>query len=129
MKNKVLLLIVLGATALIALGLYCGLKSLVGSIYDSRSCQQYNIDNIELRTGMDVPKVASVDCSCKDNVKTSSFVLDTSKFDLDDYIRKSKLIRLSDNTYAANGENEDTRWRATLDPRTVELSFRLEYKD
>lgn len=60
-------------------------------IFNTKSCQLYNIDNIELRTGVDIPNITSTECTCEDNVKISKFIIDTELVDINRYINRNDL--------------------------------------
>ena len=125
MKN---ILIGVGAVIGILLLLYLGVLGLSRHIFHQTSCEQFNIDNIELRTGINIPSIVHVDCDRQGNIKTSKFVIDTSKVDIKKYIASNKFVR-SDRLYVANGDNDNTKWDATLDPRTNQLNVHIEYKE
>lgn len=44
----------------------------------SGSCEQFNIDSFEITSGMNIPKVTSVDCFANDSLRISLFYLDLS---------------------------------------------------
>ena len=67
------ILFLLGAIVGIPLLFMVGCKSLVKTIYQSMDCDQFNIDHIELRTGIDVPKIRRKYCQLKDSTRTVEF--------------------------------------------------------
>jgi hypothetical protein len=97
-------------------------------IYNRKDCVRFNIDNIETRTGIDVP--ATIDCKCnmEGMTKTSTFILDTSVTVLDAYIGRNGFEPGSDG-YVKTGENEKTIWNASLNKETAELHFKIQYLD
>ena len=97
-------------------------------IFNYVSCEQFNIDNIELRTGIDVPKVQkeNILCSCTDTTKTSSFMIDLEKVELDSYLDRNGFV-LADKLYKKSNKNEFTDWVAEYDPKENILSFDLKY--
>ncbi len=101
-------------------------------IYNSCDCERFNIDNIELRTGINIPKIKNVDCSYNENTKTknSSFIIDTEKVDLDDYILKNKLAKseLSE-LYIKLNDTESHSYKGVLDKNTGKLAIEIIYKD
>lgn len=122
------LVLIFGAISVLAIGAILGFRSLVSHIYDHVDCEQFNIDNIEVRTGIDIPAVTDVDCSCNEQktVKTSTFVLDIGQVDLDHYVTRNKFKAVN-GQYENTGERKDTRWKATLDKERHELTVRVEY--
>ena len=126
MKNLLrAILITIGIILLLMLGF----KTLVKSIYKSKDCEMYNIDNIELRTGIDIPKVLDVNCEFNDstNTKVAVFTLDTSRFNLSEYIIRNKFEKV-DSIFKNTGDENDSRWAAELEPVTASLRVELEYK-
>lgn len=122
------LLIGLTALVLLMVMLYGGLHLFGKIIYDSQSCDMYNIDNIELRTGINVPQISSTDCECKDNRKFSKFVIDTSKVDIDDYISRNDFT-LIDDLYIKENDTKNSTYKVVFNKKTAELSVDLTYKD
>ncbi len=105
-----------------------GFKLLARHIYQRTDCERFNIDNIELRTGINIPKIVDYDCSCGDGFKNSSFVLDPEYTAVEDYALKHEF-KLHEGMYLAEGDNENTRWKASLDPESNRLEVHIEYKD
>ena len=90
-------------------------------------CEQFNIDNIELRTGIDIPPVTEkVDCQSDGTIKTSSFIIEES-VDLMAYLEKNKFEK-NDSLYTVVGTNDGSEWNATVNSRTRVLNVRLVYK-
>lgn len=117
---SVLLVLFLGAA---------GCKSLISHIYKRVDCEQFNIDNVEVRTGINIPSVTDVDCECNETktLKTNTFVLNSAIVDLSDYASKNKFI-LEDGQYKNIGKREDTEWEAILNPETSELKVVIKYR-
>lgn len=124
MKN---LFIGLGAAVLAIVLLMGGCKALNTHIYACQDCERFNIDNIELRTGLNIPSVTAVECNYENNIKMAKFLLDVDKFDLSEYISKNELS-LEDDMYFKRGEREDTKWLVALDAETAELFVTINYK-
>ena len=101
-------------------------NSLVTSIFNRHDCERFNIDNIEVRTGRDIPAVTDCDCKSENMTKTSVFTLDTSVIQVAEYREKHKFIA-TDSLYIRQDSNEYTKWKATLNHKTAELSFILHY--
>jgi len=101
-------------------------------IYNSCDCESFNIDNIELRTGINIPKIKNVDCNYNENTKTkkSSFIIDTEKVDLEDYMIKNKLVKSgSSELYIKSNDIESHSYKGILDKKTGKLDIEIIYKD
>ena len=96
MKSKYILLGIAGLL-LIALMLIIGLRTLVMSIANQRTCEWANIDNIELNARIDVPSIIDSDCEYLEaiNTKKAYFKFDLADFDADRYIEVHKLKKLN----------------------------------
>ena len=105
-----------------------GFRALSGHIYERTDCERFNIDNIELRTGIDIPAVLSTKCESDGIIKQAVFVLDTAHFDLEEYLLTYEFKR-NNFRYFARGENERTRWSAIYMPSSQELRVNVKYKD
>jgi len=102
-------------------------KSLVSNIYHSMDCDRFNIDHIELRTGIDVPKITRNFCELNDSSRLVSFQLLKSGTDKAAYA--AKYFTWKEGSYFnAAGENQDTYWSASLDTTTSELVFNIRYR-
>jgi hypothetical protein len=119
--------IIIGGVALFFLTSIGGLYLLGYHIYNNVSCNTFNIDNIELRTGLNIPEVTQTDCVCDENSKLSQFTIDSEQVNLHDYIAQNNFVRQNDH-YTASGSNPDTRWNANLDTANYQLSVMIEYK-
>jgi len=95
-KYKYILLGIVGLL-LLALVLITGLRTLVMSIANQRTCEWANIDNIELNARIDVPSIIDSDCEYLEviNTKKAYFEFDLADFDADRYIEVNKLKRLN----------------------------------
>jgi len=120
------IIIIVSIVAFVALFLLA-FNGLAKHIFNRTDCERFNIDNIEVRTGVNVPKVDSYDCSCSDFVKQASFILD-SKLDLVEYIEKNRFEEVN-GIYQKQNNNQYTNWRAKLNTESRELSFSIEYLD
>ena len=103
-------------------------KLLTGHIYDRKDCERFNIDNLECRTGVNVPAVKDGDCECDGKVKESSFTLDIEDNRVESYLSKNGFKKVSD-YYHRKGENEDTKWEVLFNTENKKLSFVVEYLD
>lgn len=108
--------------------LYGGVHLFGWHIYNTQSCQRFNIDNIELRTGVNIPAVTSTDCECKDNKKVSKFIIDTQKVDLDDYISRNNFT-LVDDLYIKENDTKNSTYKVIFNKKTAELIVDLTYKN
>ena len=95
-KYKYILLGIVGLL-LMALVLIIGLRTLVMSIANQRTCEWANIDNIELNARIDVPSIIDSDCEYLEaiNTKKAYFAFDLVDFDADRYIEVNKLKKLN----------------------------------
>jgi len=118
----------LGIMVVAILTIMGGVKLLVNHIYHRQGCERFNIDNIELRTGINIPAVSDFDCNCEANRKTSKFVINTQEVELDLYIDDNQFELVNDQ-YLKQGDNENTKWKATLDKATAELIVDIEYRN
>ncbi len=121
------LLILIAVIIAIPLLLMQGCRSLVKNIYYSMDCNQFNIDHIELRTGIDIPQIKRNYCELTGTKRTVSFHLLKTGQEKTDYAEK--YFHWSEGHLFINeGSNEDTRWFASLDTLTSELIFELHYQ-
>ena len=126
MKNHLLVLILfLSAPIFLLAGCY-GLSK---HIYSRMDCKAFNIDNIEVRTGVNIPAVVSSECEIEqaEKRKMSRFTIDASRVKVKDYIARNNFMQEGD-LYTISGENDETQWSAVLDPETNELSFKILYR-
>jgi len=123
-KTIIITLIGVSLTLFLIVG---GVVLLNKHIYSQQSCERFNIDNIELRTGINIPTITSSNCSCKKNHKVSTFVIDTLSVDLKEYIKKNRFS-LVENNFINKGVRSDTKWKAHLDIKTAVLKVAIEYR-
>ena len=81
-KKNVLLL--LSVSIGLPLLFMTGCRALVKNIYQSMDCDQFNIDHIELRTGINIPSVQRNYCELIDSVRSVSFqvLLNTEELEI-----------------------------------------------
>nr|WP_321223043.1 hypothetical protein [uncultured Psychroserpens sp.] len=96
-------------------------------IYNTQSCELFNIDNIELRTGVNIPEITSSDCDCHNNHKEAKFIINKQEVDLENYVSKNNF-RLVHDLYVKENDNENSTYRVTLNKQTAELIINLTYK-
>ncbi len=125
MKN---ILIVASSIALFLILLLGGCRALIYTIANSNTCERFNIDNIEVRTGIDIPSVMNVDCMYENGLKNVTFTLDTSKVKIEEYLNRNKFI-WQDSMYINNGERERTKWHAEYRKELAALKMKIVYKD
>ncbi|MCD2259840.1 hypothetical protein [Psychroserpens luteolus] len=122
------LLLGIALIGLLMLILYGSLQGFGRYIYNSQSCERFNIDNIELRTGINIPDVTSTECTCENNKKISKFTIDTDKVDLDYYISKNKLTLVNE-LYIKENDTKNSTYKVTFNKNTAELIVDLIYKN
>ena len=88
-------------------------------------CDQFNIDHIELRTGIDVPKVKRQSCQLNHSLRTVEFVVLLHSEDLKAY--SAKYFNWEAPLFIAEGVRSDTKWHASLDTTTRALIFKINY--
>lgn len=101
-------------------------------IYNSCDCERFNIDNIELRTGINIPSIKNVDCIYNEATKTkkSTFMIDTEKVDIKDYILKNKLVKSdAEDFYVKSNDIKSHSYKGILDKNTGKLDIEIIYKD
>lgn len=101
-------------------------------IYNSCDCERFNIDNIELRTGINIPSIKSEECFYDENTKTkkSSFIIDKQKVDIEDYIQKNNLVSFNSNElYSKIYDAKKQSYKVFLDKKTGKLNIEIVYKD
>ena len=145
LKN-ILILAICFIIAVVCLG-YVGIRSFTKNIYNSQNCEWANIDNIEMRTMVGIPKIASSECKYDSLSKTKKvlFILD-KELNTEDYIDKNKLQKLASTEKLAsfNLNLEDitpetlyfrektTEWESykiVLDSKSRKLWVELKYLD
>ncbi|WP_339889155.1 hypothetical protein [uncultured Flavobacterium sp.] len=125
-------LIIVSAIALFFLLVGFGFYGFSKMIYNSCSCEQFNIDNIELRTGINIPKIKSVDCTYDESTKTkkATFIIDLEKVDIEDYIQQNKLVQSdADELYIKSYDAKNHSYKGTLNKITGKLDIEIIYKD
>jgi hypothetical protein len=121
------LLIIITVVVAFPLLLIQGCKSLAKNIYYSMDCDSFNIDHIELRTGIDIPQIKRNYCELDEMKRTVSFQLLKTGQEKTAYAEK--YFKWSkDHLFTNEGSNKQTRWFASLDTLTSELIFELHYK-
>lgn len=104
-------------------------KGLIHFIYHHMDCNEFNIDHIEVRTGIDVPKTVSSICHLsEDQTKRKvDFVLDTTVVDIDRWLKMNKFAK-SGKQYVKLASLEDHDWQATFERDKHQLSVQIVYK-
>lgn len=120
------------------------------------SCDRFNIDSLELITGLDVPPTLHVNCFEDEKYRTSAFTLDDEALsnsdrygDIEGYSdyfefsrnrqpfilndisigRDINAISNSGAVYFKEGEGKSYIWRAVVIPSANELIIEIERKD
>ncbi|MBC7885520.1 MAG: hypothetical protein H7X99_08595 [Saprospiraceae bacterium] len=152
-KNvKAIAITLTSVTILAGLG-FLGFLKFTRSIHQQRSCEWANIDNIELHTGIDIPKILTSDCEYnkKLNTKTASFSIDTGNVDISKYILRNKFNKIQAMTgfgleellknehiaglkstsglYYAKGSSLGETWQSILENPTGKLWVTIKFKD
>jgi hypothetical protein len=122
------ILIVIGALALIVLLFMGGTRLLIRHIYNRTDCGMFNIDNIELRTGIDIPDINESNCKSDGKIKRCEFTLDMNKIRLSHYVERNGFSQ-EDSLFVRRGEREDTKYEVKLDPLSAKLFVEIVYKD
>jgi hypothetical protein len=95
-------------------------------------CERFNIDNIELRTGINIPSIKNVECTYDKRTKTKkiSFIIETEKVTIEDYILENKFV-LSDSEklYIKSNDTKNYSYKITLNKVTGKLDIEIIYKD
>ena len=70
-----------------------GFRTLTRSIYEQRTCEWANIDNLELHAKVNIPKISSSDCEYnrETNTKKAYFVVKKDMLAIDKYLDANKL--------------------------------------
>jgi len=105
-----------------------GCRYFIHYIGNYNQCDRFNIDNVELRTGINIPAVKSIDCIYHDSVKRVTFYFDVDKVDLDKYLTDNDFVR-DGSLYTKAGNNDRTEWSATFSRSEAALKMRIYYKD
>ena len=160
MKNKFLKTILWTLLTIIGI-VFVGYGGCVGCVLviaESNNCERYNIDNIELRTGIDIPTICR-DQECRScildktaNTKTNYFRILTDVEDMDRYVARNSFIPVNEvdldlsvfaelvkipeitsdnkqNFYYNSGIIKRTRRLAVLDKNSGDLWIYIKYKD
>ena len=120
--------IIIGPIGLLILMFMGSVKLLAIHIYNRTDCDRFNIDNVELRTGIDIPNIQSNECNCSEGLKSNTFVLDLDSGKLERYIQRNKFIA-HEALFINKGETEYSSWSAIFNPSTNELKIDLSYKN
>lgn len=147
-KKKIGFLMFSIVIAVISIG-YLGMKTLTTGVYQSRSCDWANIDNIESRTMINIPSIADCECSYseKSDCKLAVFTLDLDTEDILNYVALNgfepvdkpapELIAALGNNFkhepgaklyrkSGNRPKEES-FEMLLDPQTKKLFVSLQY--
>lgn len=118
--------LVLLAVFLFGGSLVWGFDQLSNSIYHHTDCERFNIDHIELRTGINIPAVTSSVCDfdAVQNRKVSSFTL--AEIAIDEYAARNHFEQVA-GKYTRSGSGPAHQWEAELDPETNILTVKIAY--
>ena len=112
-RNKTArILLIIAIIFAIPILLMKGCQSLAKEIYWSMDCDQFNIDHIELRTGIDIPKITRNYCELSPTQRKVSFQLHKSGKDKAQYA--ATYFKYSgDHLFSANGIRLNRHWSMT----------------
>lgn len=152
-STKIITIILTIATVFGGLG-YLGLRKFTRSIYSQRTCEWANIDNIELHTEIDIPKIKKCDCEYKkeQNIKMARFDIDERNVDINSYIKANNFKKLnstadvsfddilkmetnvkelmsSPDLFYTKGSYNGETWQTLLENSTGRLWVTIKYKD
>lgn len=121
--------IILLTVALLIGVFFAAIYALSSHIYLRQDCEQFNIDNIEMRAKIDIPAVLDVNCRMDEatNIKYSEFTINQQRVNLEDYIVKHQF-KSQGELYTRKGSQEDTDWEMTLDKNSGKMSIKITYK-
>jgi len=119
------LLIMLVCVIAVPILLFKGCTGLGKTIYTSMDCDRFNIDHIEMRTGIDIQQIERSYCRLSNDKREVSF--QSLKDGASELAYAQKYFTWDGATFTASGSNPDTKWQASLDTVTNELYFKLNY--
>lgn len=120
------MLYIIGGIAINILLFMGGCRVLSKHIFNRQDCDRFNIDNIEMRTGIDIPAIEKASCECGPGTKDSEFTLALEPNEYDYYLTRNKF-ELKDDLYINEKKDEYTKWSAVLDTSTQNLKVHLDY--
>ena len=105
-KKLVVFSIIIVSSVALILSIAFGFRAFTTSIYQQRTCEWANIDNLEMHAKVDVPKIFASDCEYVEatNTKKAYFLVDKSKLDLERYLRLNKLKSISNRSEIPSGK-------------------------
>lgn len=122
-----LLLKIVGGLVLAAFLFMGGCSLLTKHIFSRQDCERFNIDNIEVRTGINIPAVSDYACECANGVKDARFTLKlNTDEELQAYIKRNKFVAEGEK-YINAQTTEYSEWRAELNPENKALNIHLVY--
>lgn len=93
MKNIFFGLAILGIVILI---FRLGSFRLSKTIYKTKDCEQFTIDHLELRTGVNLPKLLELNCNFDDqnDLKIHEIQIDTNEVDIPSYYQNYPYVEI-----------------------------------
>jgi len=88
-------------------------------------CDRFNIDHIEMRTGIDIQQIQRNYCRLSSDEREVSFK--SLKDGASEMAYAQRYFTWDGTTFSAIGSNPETNWYASLDTISNELYFRLNY--
>lgn len=152
-KQKII--IILSIVILLSGVGHFGLRGFARLIYQQRTCEWANIDNIEMHTDINIPDIIACNCEYTKytNTKHSQFLVDKKKVNINQYIIKNNFRKLTSesNNILANfhttqkdfrspnlsetavlyskQSDQNDKWIALLDSSMGILWVYIEYRD
>ena len=117
----------LGAIIVLAVLFMGGCRMMSKHIFNQQDCKRFVIDNIELRTGIDIPPVLNSTCACSEGTKDVEFTLNLKSGKMANYIERNKF-NLQGKKFITTAEYEHTKWLAILDTTSQQLNIHIDYK-
>lgn len=105
-------------------------KLISNHIYHKKDCLEFNIDHIEVRTGINIPKVSFADCDMNDTQtnRKAIYIIDKTLVDIPLWLAKNRFQK-TDSLYINKGYKEEHNWIAEFDPLDSKLTIDLIYED
>lgn len=117
----------IGGVTLLAILFMGGCRILSKHIFNQQDCKRFVIDNIELRTGIDIPAVVNSTCECSEGTKDVEFTLALKSEKMAHYIERNKF-NLQGKEFINTNEDEHSKWLAFLDTTSRQLTIHIDYK-
>ena len=121
------ILYITGGVILLAILFMGGCKIMSMHIFNQQDCKRFVIDNIELRTGIDIPPVLNSTCACSEGTKDVEFILNLKSGKIAPYIERNEC-NLQGKEFINTDKDEHSKWLAILDTTSQRLTIHIDYK-